>query len=90
VRLSKGRRTDTANGPVLRWMAQDVANPLRYDWIWCWHRNQPVEATGQQDPENFEGEVQVKLSVQFTTRTNRTTGAEEQVNYYRVEEIKHA
>jgi hypothetical protein len=88
VRLGNGVFGPSQRGDVYKWQAQDVSDPLRTDWVWCWHKNLPGEATGSDKPESYQGEVMMRLSRKEGTRKDEQTGNDVPFGYYYVEDMQ--
>jgi phage recombination protein Bet len=89
--LSQGQyRDDKGKGkgakPYYVWLAKDPQGGEQ-DYVYCWHKTQPCDATNLDHPETYRGEVQLKLSEQFKNAVNPQTQLPEKRAYYRVEEI---
>ena len=58
VSISDGIQQATKTGVAYVWTAEVDGKQNR---IWCWHKNKPIEATGQDNPEKYCGLVDVVL-----------------------------
>lgn len=78
VNIKDGQMQNTDRGSAYTWTAEydDGQGRIAQNRIWCWHRSQPVNATGQDNPERFCGPVDVVLKEQ---------GVAEGKPYYSVE-----
>jgi hypothetical protein len=85
--LSQGQYIEKQGAkPYYAWLAFDPASGER-DYVYCWHKTQPCDATQSDHPETYRGSVQLKLSEQFKSAVNPQTQLTEKRAYYRVEEI---
>lgn len=90
ARVLDGGTGKADNGPVLWWQVQAVDNPLQHSKVWCFHQNQPREATGMDTPEGYRGELLFTLSEQTSEKSDPRSGEVIKRKFYQVEAVSAA